>query len=113
MSGFETRAIHVGQEPDEASGAGIPPISISTTFVQDEVGNMRAGYDYARAGNPTRTALEQVIASLEGARHGHAFSSGLAAEDAILRQIPLNSHLIIPNDVYGGTFRLISRVHVP
>lgn len=113
MSGFETRAIHEGQEPDPTSGAVIPPISISTTFVQDGVGNMRAGYDYARAGNPTRTSLEVAIASLEGAKHGHAFSSGQAAEDAILRQLPPNSHIIIANDAYGGTYRIIAKVHAP
>ena len=113
MSGFETRAIHVGQEPDKQTGAVIPPLSISTTFAQDGVGNMPAGYDYARAGNPTRTAFEQAVASLEGAKHGHAYSSGLAAEDAILRNVMPGQHLIIANDAYGGTYRLINSVHVP
>lgn len=107
---FETRAIHVGQEPDHATGAVVPPISLSTTFVQDAVGKHR-GYEYARSANPTRTALETCVASLENARHGLAFASGLAAEDAILRTLDPGDHVIIPTDAYGGTFRLIARVH--
>src|SRR5580704_10916397 len=108
--GFETRAIHAGQEPDGATGAVVTPISLSTTFVQDAVGKHR-GYDYARSGNPTRTALETCVASLESARHGLAFASGLAAEDAILRTLDPGDHVIIPTDAYGGTFRLVARVH--
>ena len=108
--GFETRAIHAGQEPDPATGAIVPPISLATTFVQEAVGKHR-GYEYSRSGNPTRTAMETCIASLEGARHGLAFASGLAAEDAILRTLDPGDHIIIPNDAYGGTFRLVARVY--
>ena len=108
--GFETRAIHAGQEPDAATGAVVPPISLATTFAQDAVGKHR-GYEYSRSGNPTRTALETCVASLEGARHGLAFASGLAAEDAILRTLDPGDHVIIPTDAYGGTFRLVARVH--
>jgi cystathionine gamma-synthase len=108
--GFETRAIHVGQEPDPHTGAVVPPISLATTFAQDAVGKHR-GYEYSRSGNPTRTALETCVASLEGARHGLAFASGLAAEDALLRTLDPGDHIIIPNDAYGGTFRLVAGVH--
>jgi len=113
MSGFETRAIHDGQEPDPITGAVVPPISVSTTFIQDEVGVLKGGYDYARSGNPTRTALETQLASLEGAKHGFSFASGLAAEDCVLRQMPQGSHLIMGHDAYGGTFRLVDKVHAP
>ena len=82
--GFETRAIHAGQEPDPATGAVVTPISLATTFAQQSVG-VHHGYEYSRSGNPTRTALEQCVASLEGAAHGLAFASGLAAEDTVLR----------------------------
>jgi cystathionine gamma-synthase len=108
--GFETRAIHAGQEPEPHTGAIVPPISLATTFVQDAVGKHR-GYEYSRSGNPTRHALETCVASLEGARHGLAFASGLAAEDAVLRTLDPGDHVIIPNDAYGGTFRLVARVH--
>jgi cystathionine gamma-synthase len=107
---FETRAIHAGQEPDAATGAVVPPITLATTFAQDAVGKHR-GYEYARSANPTRDALETCVASLEGARHGLAFASGLAAEDAILRTLDPGDHVIIPTDAYGGTFRLVARVH--
>ncbi len=108
--GFETRAIHAGQEPDAHTGAVVPPISLATTFAQDAVGKHR-GYEYSRSGNPTRTAMETCVASLENARHGLAFASGLAAEDAILRTLDPGDHVIIPTDAYGGTFRLVARVH--
>jgi cystathionine gamma-synthase len=108
--GFETRAIHAGQDPDHTTGAVVTPISLSTTFVQDAVGKHR-GYEYARSANPTRHALETCVASLENARHGLAFASGLAAEDAILRTLDPGDHVIIPTDAYGGTFRLVARVH--
>ena len=108
--GFETRAIHAGQDPDAVTGAVVPPISLSTTFAQDAVGKHR-GYEYARSANPTRTVLETCLASLERARHGLAFASGLAAEDAILRTLDPGDHVIIPTDAYGGTFRLVARVH--
>jgi len=108
--GFETRAIHAGQEPDSATGAVVTPITLATTFAQDAVGTHK-GFEYARSANPTRTALEACLASLENARHGLAFASGLAAEDAILRTLDPGDHVMIPTDAYGGTFRLIARVH--
>jgi cystathionine gamma-synthase len=110
--GFETRAIHVGQAPDPVTGAVVPPISLATTFVQSAVGEHQ-GYEYGRSGNPTRSALEACIASLEGATHGLAFASGLAAEDAVLRQLPAGSHIVLGDDAYGGTFRLIDKVFRP
>ena len=109
---FETRAIHAGQEPDAASGAVVPPISLSTTFAQSEVG-VHKGYEYSRSGNPTRTAMETQIASLEAARHGLAFASGLAAEDNVMRLLQQGQRVLLGNDAYGGTFRLISKVWSP
>jgi cystathionine gamma-synthase len=111
-AGFETRAIHVGQDPDPATGAVVTPISLSTTFAQASVG-AHQGFEYARTGNPTRAALEQCLASLESATHGFAFASGMAAEDAILRTLAPGDHIVIPNDAYGGTFRLVSKVYGP
>jgi cystathionine gamma-synthase len=108
--GFETLAIHAGQEPDPGTGAVVPPITLSTTFAQAAVGE-HSGYEYSRSGNPTRTALETCLAALEGARHGAAFASGLAAADAVLRLLDPGDHLVIPLDAYGGTFRLVDRVH--
>jgi cystathionine gamma-synthase len=110
--GFETRAIHAGQDPDPATGAVVPPLSLSTTFAQDGVGGHR-GYDYARSGNPTRKALETAVASLEGGRHGFAFASGLAAEDTILRLQRPGDRILLGDDAYGGTFRLIDKVYGP
>ena len=112
--GFETRAIHAGQAPDPHTGAIVPPISLATTFAQEAVGKHK-GYEYSRSGNPTRGAMEACIASLEGttAANGLAFASGLAAEDAVLRTLDPGDHVIIPNDAYGGTFRLVARVHEP
>src|SRR6478609_2206421 len=104
--GFETRAIHAGNEPDASTGAIVPPISLATTFAQDAVGKHR-GYEYGRSGNPTRSALETCLASLEGAGHGLAFASGLAAEDAVFRTLSPGDHVILPSDTYGGTFRLV------
>ncbi len=109
---FETRAIHAGQEPDPASGAVIPPVSFSTTFAQEAVG-VHKGYDYARSGNPTRAALETCLASLEGAEHGLAFASGLAATDAVLRLASPGDHIVIADDAYGGTYRLVAKVFGP
>jgi cystathionine gamma-synthase len=114
---FETLAIHAGQEPDPSTGAVVPPISLATTFAQSEVG-VHQGYEYARSGNPTRTAVETQIAALERARHGLAFASGLAAEDNVLRLLtpPGNTQgrrILLGNDAYGGTFRLISKVWSP
>ena len=108
--GFETNAIHAGQDPDELTGAVVPPISLATTFAQPAVGQPLR-YEYARSANPTRTALEECLAALEGAAHGLAFASGLAAEDAVLRAVPDGSHVVLGNDAYGGTWRLLSRVH--
>jgi cystathionine gamma-synthase len=110
--GFETRAIHAGQDPDPQTGAVVTPISLATTFAQDAVGEHR-GYEYGRTGSPTRRALEQCLASLEGAAHGLAFASGMAAEDAVLRLLVPGDHVIIPDDAYGGTYRLVSKVLAP
>src|SRR5215210_5168331 len=110
--GFSTRAIHAGQEPDPATGSVVPPIYATSTYAQDGVGEARGGYEYSRSGNPTRTALEECMAALEGGRHGFAFASGLAAEDTLLRTIASpGSHFVVPADAYGGTFRLFTRVH--
>ncbi|HEX9260813.1 MAG TPA: cystathionine gamma-synthase [Acidimicrobiales bacterium] len=110
--GFSTRAIHAGQGPDIASGAVVTPITLSTTFAQASVGEHQ-GYEYSRSGNPTRAALEACVASLEGARHGFAFASGLAAEDNVLRLLMPGNRIVLGNDAYGGTFRLIARVFGP
>src|SRR5437764_213999 len=110
--GFETRAIHAGQAPDDTTGAVVTPIYQTSTYAQDEVGVHR-GYEYSRTANPTRTALERCLASLEGAASGFAFASGMAAEDAVLRLLPADSHIVIPNDAYGGTYRLVSKVFGP
>ena len=107
---FETLAIHGGQPPDRSTGAVITPIYQTSTFAQSSVGQHQ-GYDYSRSGNPTRTALEDCLAGLEGAAHGSAFASGLAAEDAILRLLNPGDHVLIGNDFYGGTYRLLSQVH--
>ncbi|WIX81957.1 cystathionine gamma-synthase [Amycolatopsis carbonis] len=110
--GFETRAIHAGQQPDPRTGAVIVPIYQTSTYAQDGVGGTREGdYEYSRTANPTRTALEQALASLEGARHALAFASGMAASDAVLRTtLRPGDHLVLGNDAYGGTFRLIDKV---
>ncbi|HEX4776354.1 MAG TPA: cystathionine gamma-synthase [Acidimicrobiia bacterium] len=110
MDGFETRAIHSGQPPDPATGAVVPPITLATTFAQQSVGEHK-GYEYARSDNPTRAVLETCLADLEGARRGVAYASGLAAEDAILRLLTPGQHVVIPDDAYGGTYRLVARVH--
>ena len=112
--GFSTRAIHAGQDPDPLTGAVAVPIYQTSTYAQDVVGQTRAGYDYSRAGNPTRNALEQALASLEGGPHGYAFASGMAAADTMIRAaLRPGDHLIIPDDAYGGTFRLIDKICVP
>ena len=108
--GFDTRAIHVGQEPDEATGAITVPIHLATTFVQDAPGQHR-GYEYARTSNPTRVALERCVAGLEGAEHGMAFASGMAAEDTVVGMMRPGDHVVLGTDAYGGTFRLIARVY--
>ena len=110
--GFATRAIHAGQDPDEQTGAVIVPVYQTSTFAQSEVGAHK-GWDYARSGNPTRDAFETAIASVEGGRYGHAFASGLAGTDAVLRTLSPGDHVVIANDVYGGTYRQFARVHQP
>ncbi|MGW1071471.1 cystathionine gamma-synthase [Streptomyces sp. NPDC002537] len=108
---FETLAIHAGQEADPLTGAVVPPIYQVSTYKQDGVGGLRNGYEYSRSGNPTRTALEENLAALEGGRRGLAFASGLAAEDCLLRTLlSPGDHVVIPNDAYGGTFRLFAKV---
>jgi cystathionine gamma-synthase len=108
--GFETLAIHAGQDPDPTTGAVIVPIYQTSTYVQTEVGRHQ-GYEYSRSGNPTRTALETCLAALEGGRTGLAFASGLAAEDCLLRTLTEpGSHVVIPDDAYGGTYRLFAQV---
>jgi cystathionine gamma-synthase len=110
-AGFETRAIHAGQDPDPVSGSVIPPLHLATTFRQRAAGEFDR-YDYARSGNPTRASLERQLAALEGAAHGFAFASGLAAEDAVLRAVlSPGDHLLLPLDAYGGTFRLVDAVY--
>ncbi len=108
--GFETRAVHAGQEPDEATGAITVPIHLATTYVQSAPGR-HSGYEYSRTSNPTRAALERSVAALEGARHGLAFASGMAAEDALVGLLRPGDHVVMGNDAYGGTFRLITRVY--
>jgi cystathionine gamma-synthase len=109
---FETRAIHAGQEPDPATGAVTTPIYQTSTFAQEAVG-VHKGYDYARVANPTRTALEECLASLENAAYGHAFSSGLGATTSIMHLIDPGDHVVCVNDVYGGTYRMFSQVYEP
>ncbi len=110
-SGFETRAIHAGYEPDAMTGSVIPPIYATSTYKQDGVGGMRGGYEYSRSANPTRTALEGNIAALEEGERGFAFASGLAAEDTLIRSLcKPGDHAVIPDDAYGGTFRLFEKV---
>ncbi|TFC37785.1 MULTISPECIES: cystathionine gamma-synthase [unclassified Cryobacterium] len=109
---FDTIAIHAGQEFDPTTGAVIPPIYQTSTYVQESIGHLRGGYEYSRGGNPTRTVLETLLAALEGGKHGLSFASGLAAEDTILRALLApGDHIVLGNDVYGGTHRLINRVH--
>jgi cystathionine gamma-synthase len=109
---FETKAIHAGQEPDPATGAVITPIYQTSTFAQEAVG-VNKGYDYARVSNPTRTALEECLASLENAAHGHAFSSGVGATSTIVHLLDPGDHVVCVNDVYGGTYRMFSQVYEP
>jgi cystathionine gamma-synthase len=112
--GFATRAIHAGQEPDAATGAVVPPIYQVSTYKQAGVGGLRSGWEYSRSGNPTRAALEQALAAVEGGQAGFAFASGLAAEDALLRAaLRPGDHLVLGNDAYGGTYRLVARVLGP
>ncbi len=111
---FSTRAIHAGQDFDPTTGSVIPPVYFTTTFVQDGIGGFRNGYEYARGGNPTRTALQTLLAALEGGDRGFSFASGLAAEDTLLRAILApGDHVLMGNDVYGGSHRLVSRAFIP
>ena len=108
---FETLAIHAGQEPDPLTGSVVPPVYLTSTFKQDGVGGLRGGYEYSRSANPTRTALEQCLAAIEGGNRALAFASGMAAEDCLLRTVlKPGDHVLIPDDAYGGTYRLFARV---
>lgn len=112
--GFESLAVHAGQAFDPTTGAVIPPVHFSTTYAQDGIGGLRGGYEYARSGNPTRTALETQLAAIEGGHRGFSFSSGLAAEDALLRAaLQPGDDVLLGSDVYGGTYRLLARVLGP
>jgi cystathionine gamma-synthase len=109
--GFETLAIHAGQEPDLGTGSVVVPIYQTSTYKQDGVGGLRGGYEYSRSANPTRSALEECLAALEGGAHGLAFASGLAAEDCLLRTVlSPGDHVVVPDDAYGGSFRLFAKV---
>ena len=111
FTGLATKAIHAGYRPDPATGVVNPPIYASSTFAQDGVGGLRGGFEYARTGNPTRSALEAALAAIEDGRFGRAFSSGMAATDCVLRAVLRpGDHVVIPDDAYGGTFRLIDKV---
>jgi len=107
---FETLAVHAGAEPDPHTGAVVPAIQMSTTFKQDGVGGLRGGFEYGRSGNPTRAALEEAIATLEGAKHGFAYASGLAATQNLFYLLEPGDRLLMSDDVYGGTWRLADRV---
>jgi cystathionine gamma-synthase len=109
--GFETRAIHAGQPPEPGTGAVVTPIFQTSTFAQSGDGSAR--YEYSRSANPTRTALESCLSDLEGVTFGAAFASGLAAEDAVLRCLDPGDHIIVGNELYGGTYRLLNEVHAP
>ncbi|MGI4895720.1 MAG: cystathionine gamma-synthase [Janthinobacterium lividum] len=118
LSGFSTRALHAGQDADPSTGAVVTPIYQVSTYKQDGVGTLRtglgAGYEYSRSGNPTRTSLEQQLAALEQGAAAFAFASGLAAEDGVLRALlKPGDHIVIPNDAYGGTYRLVNQVAQP
>ncbi|MDO5618944.1 cystathionine gamma-synthase [Kocuria sp.] len=114
MSGFTTLAVHAGQEPDRLTGAVIPPIYQTSTFVQDGINVLRDGHEYSRGSNPTRNGLEQQLTALEGGASGFAFASGIAAEDALLRALLRpGDHVVLGADGYGGTNRLISRILAP
>src|SRR5918994_1388432 len=109
--GFDTLAVHAGQDPDPHTGSVIPPIYQTSTYAQDGVGTPRLGYEYSRSANPTRDALQECLAAIEGGRRGLAFASGLAAEDTLLRTVCRpGDHVVIPNDAYGGTYRLFAKV---
>lgn len=106
---FSTKAVHAGQQPDPATGAVMTPVFLTSTYVQEELGKHK-GYEYSRVSNPTRTALEKNIAALENAAEGMAFASGMAAIDAIFRMLNPGDHIIVSNDVYGGTYRIAKMI---
>ena len=109
--GFNTRAVHAGQTPDPTTGAVIPALYQTTTFAQDGIGQLRNGYEYGRGTNPTRDALQAQLAGVEGGRFAFSFASGLAAEDALIRALLVpGDHIVMGNDVYGGTYRLLNRI---
>src|SRR5690349_23872005 len=110
---FATRAVHAGAEPDPLTGAVSPPIYQTSTFVQDGVGKPRGGYEYARSQNPTRERLERAVADLEGGTHGIAFASGSAVTAALAQLAASGEEILVGDDVYGGTFRYLERVHKP
>lgn len=117
-SGFETRAIHIAQDPDPLTGAVVPAINLSTTYKQDGVGNLRGGFEYSRSSNPTRSTFEECLAGLEApgveGAEGFAFASGLAAGDCVIQSLlKPGDHAVIPDDAYGGTFRLFDKVAKP
>jgi len=113
-TGFSTRAIHAGQEPDPLTGAVVPAIYQVSTYKQDGVGGLRGGYEYSRSANPTRTALEECLAALEGGSRGFAFASGLAGQDTVIRSLLRpGDHVVVPSDAYGGTYRLFNKVARP
>lgn len=114
MSGFTTRAVHAGQEPDRLTGAVIPPVYQTSTFVQDGINVLRDGHEYSRGSNPTRNGFEEQLCALEGGARAFAFASGIAAEDALLRSVLRpDDHVVLGADGYGGTNRLITRVLAP
>ncbi|EMQ99019.1 cystathionine gamma-synthase [Paeniglutamicibacter gangotriensis] len=109
--GFNTRAVHAGQAFEPRTGAVVPPLHFSSTYAQDGIGNLRAGYEYGRGGNPTRDALQEQLAAVENGTHAFSFSSGLAAEDSLIRALAEpGDHIVLGNDAYGGTYRLINGV---
>jgi len=113
MSDFETRAVHAGQQPDPSTGAVSVPIYQTSTYVQEAVGELKQGYDYSRTANPTRRALETCLASLESCEHGFAFASGMAASTTVMHLVDPGQRVVAVNDVYGGTYRLFSKVYEP
>jgi len=110
---FETRAIHDGQAPDPRTGAVTVPVYQTSTYQQDAIGRPREGFEYSRTGNPTRQALEEALASLEGGKHGLAFASGVAASTAVLNLLRPGDHVVAGDDLYGGTYRLLDKVYRP
>jgi cystathionine gamma-synthase len=113
-TGFNTRAIHAGQEPDAVTGAVVPAIYQVSTYKQDGVGGLRGGYEYSRSANPTRSALEECLAALEGGGRGFAFASGLAGQDTVIRALlKPGDHVVVPTDAYGGTYRHFNHVALP